>query len=163
MFLPNVVSSTAKYWNKYIDLMCSFNFKAVNPRSLKSVLVLLAQILGSFGQIWVIHKFGWVFHKFIENGEFYLGWFQSLTGIIETPGKNTKQSETKSTKKYLLFAKVDWEFLGGISEWHPALRDGLPKKVPVLLDFVQITSPCWRKADLMSLFFMSWRPSDREK
>ena len=106
-----------------------------------------------FGQTWVFHKFGWVFHKFIENGEFYLGWFQSLTGIIETPGKNTKQSETKSTKKYLLFAKVDWEFLGGISEWHPALRDGLPKKVPVLLDFVQITfRPSLQLAKLVQFF-----------
>ena len=44
----------------------------MNPRSLKSVLVLLAQILGPFGQIWVFHKFGWVFHKFTENGEFYI-------------------------------------------------------------------------------------------
>ena len=29
--------------------MCSFNFKAVSPLSLKSVLVLLTQILGPFG------------------------------------------------------------------------------------------------------------------
>ena len=47
--LPNVISNPAKYWNKYIDLMCSFNFYAVNPMSLKSVLVLLAQILGPLG------------------------------------------------------------------------------------------------------------------
>ena len=44
----------------------------MNPRSLKSVLVILAQILGPFGQIWVFHKFGWVFHNFTENGEFYI-------------------------------------------------------------------------------------------
>ena len=44
----------------------------MNAQSLQSVLVLLAQILGPFGQIWVFHKFGWVFHKFTENGEFYI-------------------------------------------------------------------------------------------
>ena len=44
----------------------------MNARSLQSVLVLLAQILGPFGQTWVFHKFGWVFHKFTENGEFYI-------------------------------------------------------------------------------------------
>ena len=79
MFLPNVISNPAKYWNKYIDLMCTFNFQAVNPWSLKSVLVLLALILGPFGQIWVFHKFGWVFHKFTENGEFYKVWFHTTT------------------------------------------------------------------------------------
>ena len=47
----------------------------MNPRSLKSVLVLLAQILGPFGQNWVFHKFGWVF---TENGEFYMEWFHSV-------------------------------------------------------------------------------------
>ena len=26
VFLPNKISNPAKYWNKYIDLMCSFNF-----------------------------------------------------------------------------------------------------------------------------------------
>ena len=36
-------------------------------------------------QTWVFHKFGWVLHKFTENGEFYIGWFHSLTGRIETP------------------------------------------------------------------------------
>ena len=59
--------------------MCTFNFQAVNPWSLKSVLVLLALILGPFGQIWVFHKFGWVFHKFTENGEFYKVWFHTTT------------------------------------------------------------------------------------
>ena len=44
---------------------------AVNPPP----EVLLAQILGSFG-----HKFGWVFHKFTENGELYIKWFHSLRG-----------------------------------------------------------------------------------
>ena len=78
MFLPNVISNQAKYWNKYLNLMCSFNFQAVNPRSLKSVLVLLAQILGPFGQSWVFHKFGWVFHKLTENGEFLNRWFLLL-------------------------------------------------------------------------------------
>ena len=33
----------------------------------------------------VFHKSGWVFHKFTENGEFYIVWFLALTGIIETP------------------------------------------------------------------------------
>ena len=35
----------------------------------------------------VFHKFGWVFHKFAENGEFYIVWFLALTAIIETPVK----------------------------------------------------------------------------
>ena len=60
--------------------MCSFNFEAVNPRSLKSVLILLSQILGPLGQIWVFYKFGWVFYKFTENGEFFNGWFLPLRG-----------------------------------------------------------------------------------
>ena len=58
-------------------------FRLFNVWSLKSVLVLLAQILGPFGQNWVFHKIGWVFHKFTENGEFYIGWFHSLIGIID--------------------------------------------------------------------------------
>ena len=37
----------------------------MNAQSLQSVLVLLAQSLGPFGQTWV-------FHKFTENGEFYI-------------------------------------------------------------------------------------------
>ena len=36
------------------------------------------------------YKFGWVFHKFTENGEFYIGWFLPLTGIIETPVQEYK-------------------------------------------------------------------------
>ena len=47
----------------------------MNARSLQSVLVLLAQILGSFGQTWVFYKFGWVFYKFTEDGEFLNRWF----------------------------------------------------------------------------------------
>ena len=35
----------------------------------------------------VFHKFGWVFHKFSENGEFYIVWFLALTAIIEAPVK----------------------------------------------------------------------------
>ena len=50
----------------------------MNARSLQSVLVLLAQILGPFGQTWVFHKFGWVLHKFTENGEFFNRWFLLL-------------------------------------------------------------------------------------
>ena len=50
----------------------------MNARSLQSVLVLLAQILGPFGQTWVFHKFGWVFHKFTENGEFYIVWIHTI-------------------------------------------------------------------------------------
>ena len=49
-----------------------YYFQNSNAQSLQSVLVLLAQILGPFGQTWVFHKFGWVFHKFTENGEFYI-------------------------------------------------------------------------------------------
>ena len=52
----------------------------MNARSLKSVLVLLAQILGPFGQTWVFYKFGWVFYKFTENGEFFNRWFLLLRG-----------------------------------------------------------------------------------
>ena len=36
-------------------------------------------------ETWVFHKSGWVFHKFTENGEFYIAWFHALTGKIETP------------------------------------------------------------------------------
>ena len=62
---------------------CHFKFQFLwnlSPRSLKPVLVLLAQILGPFGQTWVFHKFGWVFHKFTENGEFYKVWFHTIRG-----------------------------------------------------------------------------------
>ena len=52
----------------------------MNARSLQSVLVLLAQILGPFGQTWVFYKFGWVFYKFTENGEFLNRWFLLLKG-----------------------------------------------------------------------------------
>ena len=67
----NVLSNPAKYWKKYIDFMCNFIFQAVNAQS-------LAQILGPFGQIWVFHKFGWVFHNFTENGEFYIVWILTI-------------------------------------------------------------------------------------
>ena len=33
----------------------------------------------------VFHKFGRVFHKFTEKGEFYIVWFLALTAIIENP------------------------------------------------------------------------------
>ena len=36
-------------------------------------------------QMWVFNKFDWIFHKFTENGEFYIVWFLALTGMIETP------------------------------------------------------------------------------
>ena len=52
----------------------------MNARSLQSVLVLLAQILGPFGQTWVFYKFGWVFYKFTENREFLNRWFLLLRG-----------------------------------------------------------------------------------
>ena len=83
----------------YFNFMCSFNFKAVNPRSLKSVLVLLvlAQILGPFGQTWVFHKFRWVFHKFTENGKFYIGGFLPLTAMIETPVRRVKDVKEKDS------------------------------------------------------------------
>ena len=52
----------------------------MNAWSLQSVLVLLAQILGPFGQTWVFYKFGWVFYKFTENGEFLNRWFLRIRG-----------------------------------------------------------------------------------
>ena len=36
-------------------------------------------------QMWVFNKFDWIFHKFTENGEFYIVWFLALTRMIETP------------------------------------------------------------------------------
>ena len=50
----------------------------MNAQSLQSVLVLLAQILGPFGQTWIFHKFGWVFHTFTENGKFYIVWIHTI-------------------------------------------------------------------------------------
>ena len=60
----------------------------MNARSLQSVLVLLAQILGPFGQTWVFYKFGWVFYKFTKNGEFLNRWFLLVRGKNRDAGRD---------------------------------------------------------------------------
>ena len=53
----------------------------MNARSLQSVLVLLAQILGPFGQTCVFFiNLAEFFYKFTENGEFLNRWFLRIRG-----------------------------------------------------------------------------------
>ena len=108
----------------------------MNPRSLKSVLVLLAQILGPFGQIWVFHKFGWVFHKFTENGEFY------IVRILTIRHKNR---DACSSSLYLRNAsQVSWGSLLKTRSWcrgeelcdHVKSCD-LPRSLRILNDHVK--------------------------
>ena len=147
MFLPNVLSNPAKYWNKYIDLMCTFNFQAVYARSLQSVLVLLAQSLGPFGQTWVFHKLGWFFHKFTENGEFYIEWFHSLRG----KNRDACDSPCQTVFKYHeIYARQFWFWLF-IHSWSsrtkkcPKINFTANFKIPPMLHFRDMPRICVEK------------------
>ena len=72
---------SSKILKKYINLTCSFNFQVSEPLVLETGF---GPLSADFGSIWsdlsFFYKFGWVFYKFTEDGEFLNRWFLLLRG-----------------------------------------------------------------------------------
>ena len=109
----------------------------MNPWSLKSVLVLLAQILSPFGQTWVFHNFGWVFHKFSENGEFYIHTI-------------THKNRDACTQLFCLKKPICWNTIIGRGQSNGLCGDGGEKRDRKL-------RACWAHAPV------SWHSSGMQR